>query len=201
MISSKYAWPAAGLLLVALVPTLLNVYRAPEPIEPGSLAADIPQALGPFARSVAGRRKREWVKGHFGADDFVSRRYGDLTLFAARTYDGKKLFHFPELALTYGRAATDRRSERYGEFPAHVLEYRDQKGFHLSAYALFYGDRPVEDPISFMLSILPERFLGKREPMTIIYVQGDAGPEEEEALTADLEKLLAAAGEAYLERS
>lgn len=185
MISTRYAWAAAAILLVAAVPTWLNLCRrAPEPA-PGSLEAE----LGDLGPCEPGRRKAEPILEAFGARDFATRQYGLLELFAARTYDGKKLFHFPELALSYGRVATASRDVE----GARVLEFKEPRNVHVAAYALLYGKRPVAQPIRFYLSILPELFVGRREPMTLLYVQGDAAPGEEKALEAELLALLAQA--------
>ena len=183
MISTRYAWAAALMLLVAAAPTWLNLCRRPAEPLPGALEAEIGD-LGPCE---PGRRKAEPILEAFGARDFVTRQYGGLELFAARTYDGKKLFHFPELALSYGRAATASREVE----GARVLEFKEPRNVHMAAYALLYGKRPVAQPIRFYLSILPELFVGRREPMTLVYVQGDAAPGEEQALEAELLALLA----------
>ena len=186
MISARYAWAAAAVLLVAAVPTVLNVYRRPAEPEPNALEKELGARLGEFA---PGPRKAESMLEHFGARDFATRRYGAIELFAARGYDGKKLFHFPELALTYGRAATAVRDAR----GARVIEFAQGREVHVAAYALLYGRRSVTQPIRFYLSILPELFLGRREPMTLVYVQGSAPRGGEKALEEELRALLARA--------
>ena len=185
MISARYAWAAALVLFVAAVPTTLNLCR--RPAEP--LAGAIEAALGDLGPCEPGRRRAATVEETFGARDFATRQYGPIELFAARTYDGKKLFHFPELALSYGRAATAVRDAD----GARVLEFREPRNVHMAAYALVYGRRVVAQPIRFYLSILPELFVGRREPMTLVYVQGDAKPGGAKALEEELRALLARA--------
>lgn len=186
MISARYAWAAAVVLLLAAVPTVLNVYRRPAEIALGGLEEKLGGRLGEF---TAGPRRAATIEEHFGARDFVTRRYRAIELFAARSYDGKKLFHFPELALTYGRAATAVR-----DVPgARVIEFAQGREVHVAAYALLYGRRGVEEPIRFHLSILPELFVGHREPMTLVYVQADATRGGEKALEEQLRVLLAEA--------
>lgn len=182
MISSRYAWAAAAVLLVAAAPTWLNLARRPAEPMPGALEAQ----LGDLGPCEPGRRQAEAIEEAFGARDFATRQYGAVELFAARTYDGKKLFHFPELALTYGRAATATRDVE----GARVLEFAEPRNVRVAAYALVYGKRPVAQPIRFYLSILPELFVGRREPMTLVYVQGDAEPGGERALEEQLRALL-----------
>lgn len=186
MISARFAWAAAAVLLVAAVPTVLNVYLRPAEPEPGSLERELGTRLGEFE---PGPRKADRTEEHFGARDFVTRRYGPIELFAARGYDGKKLFHFPELALTYGRAATAVRDIE----GVRVIEFAQGNEVHVAAYALLYGRRGVAEPIRFYLSILPELFVGRREPMTLVYVQGSAPRGGEKAIEEELRGLLARA--------
>lgn len=189
MISARYAWAASAVLLVAAIPAVLNVYLPPAEPEPGALEQQLGARLGEFE---PGPRRAATIEEHFGARDFATRRYGGIELFAARSHDGKKLFHFPELALTYGRAATAVR-----DVPgARVIEFAQGSEVHVAAYALLYGRRSVAEPIRFYLSILPELFVGHREPMTLVYVQGSAPRGGEKALEAELRGLLARAVEA-----
>jgi hypothetical protein len=186
MIRTRHAWIAAALLVAAAIPTVRNVYLRPADPAAGALDKELGGALGAF---VPGKCDADTILDHFGARDFVSREYGAIDFFAARTYDGKKLFHFPELALSYGRAATAVRDVE----GARVIEFATEEGTHVAAYALLYGRRRVAEPIRFYLSILPEIFVGGKEPMTLVYVQGDARKGEEKALEKDLRTLLARA--------
>jgi hypothetical protein len=193
VISTRYARPALALLLLALLPTVANVYLAPAPLPKGGLASVLPSA---GARD--GTRKPGWVETHFGTVDYVSRRFGDLELFAARTHDGKRVFHYPELALTYGHACTAERTARVrtpaGDLPVRVLEFRTEGSLRLAACALAYGGRPVAAPLPFLARELPRMLVRGREPMTLLYVQGDAPASG----AADLEAhILALLGEAW----
>ena len=206
MIATRHTWLVAALLLLALVPTYLNVYRQPPALEPGALDAAIPADLEGYRGAAPGRHEAGWVAAHFAAPDFVERKYRvgaqEIEIFAARTYDGKKLFHFPELALTYGRSVTAERQEELDvdgrTVPVRVLEFRKPHAVHRSVSALFYGTRPVRDPMPFLFRTLPALFLGQREPMTLVYVQGEAHPDEEAALAQELEELLAQSATAFL---
>jgi hypothetical protein len=189
MLSARFAWAVAALLAFAAVPTVLNVYRPPPALAPGALDARL------AAFGEPGPRKAEWVRETFGAEDFATRRCGPHELFAARAWDGKKLFHFPELALTYACTATAVR-DLPGDPPVRVLEFGQGQEARIAAYALLYGRRGVARPIPFHLSILPELFLGRREPMTLLYVQGEAPAGREHALEEDLRALLARAVDA-----
>ena len=195
--SPRFAWPVAALLLLALVPTVMNVYLHPAPLEPGALDALLPTEIDGIGSSARGSREAPWIKENYGADDFVTRRFDDIGFFAARSYDAKKLFHFPELGLDYGRGVTKRRIEELetaaGTVPMRVLEFRRSGGMNLSAYVLLYGRRTVRDPVVFLAATIPERFVGRREPMTLIYVQSGADPDDPAPAEARLRSVLAAA--------
>jgi len=209
VISRRYAWPVAVLLLLALVPTALNVYAKPAPLSPGDLDGLLPRVLDGFGPAEPRERRAEWVEETFGARDFTGRKYASafaldrkIDLFAARTYDAKKLFHFPELALSYGRSTTSTRVENIGTpegtFPVRVLDFQCAEGVYVAAYALFYGGRPVRDPIPFILRTLPQRLVGHREPMTLVYVQAGAARGERDALAGELCRLLAACAPTFI---
>jgi hypothetical protein len=208
MITTRHAWLVAGLLLLALVPTYFNVYRQPPELDAGALAATFPAELDGYRAGAPGRHDAEWAAAHFAANDYVERNYRvgtlELELFAARTYDAKKLFHFPELALTYGRSVTAERREELDVagrvVPVRVLEFRQRNAVRRSASALFYGKRPVRDPVVFLFRTLPALFVGQREPMTLIYVQGEAHPSDEAALVRELEELLATSAAAFMDQ-
>jgi len=197
VISARYAWPAAALLLLALVPTVAQVYLPPEPPAPGSLDAALPDVLGRSAVVSRGRRSAEWVEQQFGARDFASRRYKapghrPVDLFAARTYDAKRLFHYPELALTYGHARTVARWAGT-DLPVRVLEFETSDSLRLAAYVLRYGDRPVRRPYTFLLGILPELWAGDREPMTLLYAQTSGTPRQRAELEREVTDLVLSA--------
>lgn len=206
MIATRHAWLVAGLLLLTLVPTWFNVYRQPPALAPGGLATAIPADLEGYSDAAPGRHDAGWVAAHFASRDFLERkcRVGthELELFAARTWDAKRLFHFPELALTYGRSVTAERTEELtvGDraVPVRVLEFRQRATVRRSVSALFFGKQPVRDPMRFLLRSLPALFVGRREPMTLIYVQGEAHPGHEAALQGELEGLLAKSAAAFL---
>ncbi|MFQ5843482.1 MAG: hypothetical protein ACE5JG_00675 [Planctomycetota bacterium] len=208
MISGRYAWPVAALLAVALVPTVVHVYGGPAPLPAGGLAAELPARLEPYGAPAPGPRAASFARRQFGTEDFISRSYppadgvGELRLFAARAYDGKKLYHFPETALARGidlgasrLAATEVGGSRVW---VRTLEDRGEGERHLARYALFYGRRSVDRPVRLHFAVLPELLVGHREPMTLIFVQGRAPLERRDALARRVEGLLAAACAAFL---
>ena len=207
MISSRYAWPIVALLAFALIPTVLNVYRSPEPMRAGALEAQIPADLG-WGPAREANFDEGWTYTQFGTSDFVNRKYASrkssarLVFFAARHHDTKKLFHFPEIALSRGKAETARHMEEIqtnaGPVPVHVIEFETKRGTHRAAYVLFYGKTGVAQPIRFMLGQIPSLFVGRREPMTILYVQASSTLDGAGAIAAELDELLIAACNGYL---
>ena len=200
MISLRFVWPIVGLLLLALVPTALNKYADPEPLRAGELAARIPARLSGFRGPTDGKRTAAWAKDKFGVTDFVSRLYTSATgtkyeLFATRSHDTEKLFHLPEKALSYGSSANEQHIDTVetamGSLPVHVIGFTSSAGEHRAMYVLLYGRRGVEHPILFMLARIPELFVGRREAMMLIYVQGSGAPKEQ--LEKELKQLLAGA--------
>ena len=183
----RFAWPTALVLLVALVPTVANVYMPVAPIEGGTLAERIPERLEGHGKAQPGKHAENpaWALENYGSDDSVSRRYAGMEFFAARTYDAKRLFHYPELALTYGHAANTRHSTtietHVGTTTVQLIDFESSRGNHVAAYVLFYGRRSVDEPYSFMVGVLPELFAGGREPATLIYVQASARKDESKA--------------------
>ncbi len=211
MISARYAWPTTLVLLVAFVPTVIHVYPEPEPLPSGAIDRVLPENLSGFRYVTKGERSAAWVKETFAADDFVSRSYSSpsgivdgLRIFVARSYDAKKLFHFPEIALSRGRSSADVRlieiETDAGILPARLIEFQAGDAVHRVAYALLYGERPMLHPIPFLIARVPELYVGRREPTTLIYVQGSTDPGNEAALEAELQDFLSVSYAALLEQ-
>ena len=79
-----------------------------------------------------------------------------------------------------------------------IAQFRKRTAVRLSVSALFYGEEPVRDPMRFLFRTLPALFVGQREPMTLIYVQGEAHADDEAALKKEIEELLARSAAAFL---
>ena len=103
MISPRFAPAVTILLALALIPTIRNTYVDAH-VSDG-------RTLGAIPFDLAGRPAPPPNGGPAGrprpleAEDAIERRYGpDITLFAARSFDAKQLYHHPELAVAYGRS-------------------------------------------------------------------------------------------------
>lgn len=173
MISPRFALPVALMLAVALVPTVIHSYIGLLEDDGISVAA-IPEAIGTYS-SEPGKRSAQWVKEVFDAEDWSDRIYRDpngnkVRLFVARSYDHKRLYHHPELALSYGQ-----RLESVGvkllaneqQVAVHLL--RDPEGPAGAAYVLVYDGATVKSPVKHQIIDSLNLLLNGRKQMTIFY--------------------------------
>ncbi len=174
MISSRYAVIVVLLLGLALVPTVIHSYY-------GLLDQDglITDAINPNLagfHSSPTDRPAQWGKEIFDSEDwiernYVSRRGETARLFAARSYDHKRLYHHPELAVLYGMDFKDEGINWLPgspEVPVRLLRKRIGKG--AAAYALLYEDQFVSNPIGFQLKTSFELVFSPRKALTLFLV-------------------------------
>jgi len=174
MISSRYALPAAMLLAAVLIPTVIHNYIGAK-ADDGLMTSVIPGAMVEFT-STAGTRPSSWGQATFDSDDWLEREYRHpdgraIRLFIARSYDAKKVYHHPELAIVHGVDLESEGSIRlpeHGDIPLHILRGRTGNG--LAIYALLYRDTFVENPVLFQLQTSLELLAGARRQMTLFFV-------------------------------
>jgi hypothetical protein len=174
MTSTRTAWMAAVCLGAALVPTVLHRY-ADVRADDGRTTTAIAPRLGGLTAQPTDRRAA-WVKKTFDSDDWMERRYvnrqgGDVVLFAARSYDLKRLYHHPELAVAYGndlREAGTTRLAAMEEVPVHVLR-GEAPNPGLAIYALMYEDGFVDNPYLFQMRTAWELLFSPRRAMTLLF--------------------------------
>jgi hypothetical protein len=181
MISARHAPVVTVLLALALIPTIRNTYVDAH-IADGRTTQAIPTLLaGQYGTPT--ERGTGWAKGSLAAEDAIERRYGgDTTLFVARSFDAKQLYHHPELAVAYGRSDKSsgvRPAAARPDVPVHWL-----KGENAWAlYVLEYGDAFVADPFRFEIRRAIASVVQPREPMTLFFVHGrGAAPPTGEAI-------------------
>src|SRR5664280_2539690 len=102
MISARYALPVAFVLMLALIPTVIHSYLGLK-TDDGLSVKNIKPVLDNFY-SIPTNRQPGWGEVTFGSEDWIERIYTDeqgksLRLFVGRSYDHKRLYHHPELAL------------------------------------------------------------------------------------------------------
>ncbi len=174
MISTRYALIVGLLLGLALVPTVIHSYYGlmdQDGLTTEAIATD-------FAgfKSSPTKRSAQWVKNMFDSADWIERDYlppeGErIRLFAARSYDHKRLYHHPELAVLYGMDLEDGGIHWLPgspEIPVRLLKKRIGTG--VGAYALLYNDEFVRNPIGFQLKTSFEQVFSPRKPITLLLV-------------------------------
>ena len=170
MMSSRYAPVVTILLALALIPTVRNTYVDAH-VTDGRLLQSIPMSLaGRYGNAT--ERGTSWAKTSLEAEDAIERRYGsDVTLFAARSFDAKQLYHHPELAVAYGRSYSVsgvRPAATRPQIPVHWLTGKDV----WAVYVLSYGDDYVSDPVRFELRRAFISLVTPRQPMTLFFAHG-----------------------------
>lgn len=173
MISTRYAVPTLIALALALVPTLLHSYIGAKHND-GKSTHNIATTLGDFSSSPS-RRNKQWGKNIYGSDDWFERIYrgrdeGPIRLFVARSYDQKRLYHHPELALSYAQNFTKNSIStlpKYPEIPVYLLSNDDHS--MIVAYILMYDGSFIESPIKHQFSESLRLLVSARKPMTLFY--------------------------------
>ena len=187
MISIRYAPAVTVLLALALIPTVRNSYGEPR-IADGRTLQAIPTALaGRFGATT--ERGTAWTRPTLAAEDAIERRYGsDMTLFAARSFDAKRLYHHPELAVAYGRSYSSAGTREAASRPGVTIHWLTGDDVW-AIYALSYGDTFVSDPFQFEMRRAITTLVQPREPMTLFFVhgRGQATPEAEALLLAAID--------------
>ena len=180
MISSRFVPAVCGLVAVALIPTYIHSY-AGSTVQDGRTTASIPTSLAQYEGTPSGRNNT-WAKRRFDSDDWTERIYrssGDeVKLSVIRSFDAKRLYHHPELAVAYGPSYVRpevRRLTRRPDIPVHVL-YTDGSTRTIVLYALHYGDSFVQDPIRFQLRSAGELLFSGRKAMTLFFLTDESVP-------------------------
>ena len=176
MISSRYAITVIGVVGLALIPTVIHTYIGFRSSD-GRVTSVISETLADL-NSMATDRKETWVRKKFNSNDWIERRYKvngaeNLLLFVARSFDPKRLYHHPEIALVQGVDLRDHGTERfpnYPEIPVHLLRNDRPNNTGLAVYSLLYEGVGIDNPYLFQLrNAWMSLFRGQR-PMTLFFV-------------------------------
>lgn len=173
MISLRYVPAVAVLATLALVPTVLHTYVGLADND-GRTSQQVARRLDNID-GIDTARDPAWVRQYFHTSDFIERRYGGgVTLFVARGFDAKALYHHPELGLAYARtfnsSAVTEIAGHSGTVTLHVLRGPDD----LACYALLYGDGFVSSPARFEAARAVGMLFGPRREMTLFFAHGPA---------------------------
>jgi len=173
MISTRYAIPVIILLVLALIPTTIHSYLNTT-VNDGKSVHNIAAKLNDFSSTPA-TRNTQWGMDIFGSVDWFERDYKDdqynkVRLFTARAYDHKRLYHHPELALSYGYTL-DKNEQitlaNNSDIPVFVL--KNNENSILVAYVLLYNNEFIKKPINHQFSESMRLFVSARKPMTLFY--------------------------------
>jgi hypothetical protein len=201
MISARYAAPVAVLLALALVPTVIHSYRGAAVVD-GLRAEAIPPRLGDMGSSPTSRRPA-WVKDKFDTDDWIERTYKvdqrDVQLFVARSYDAKRLYHHPELALLRGTQTTPgpvAHATARPDVPLHTIRTTRDGRTGVAVYALLYDGGYINNPILFQLRTSAALLVSGRRPLTL-FMASDLSGDPDRLDEAPATRVLLAAIEAF----
>jgi hypothetical protein len=161
------------------VPTVVNSYVGRKVVEAPPVVEQLPTSLEGYSSTPTGRRPNA-VRREFDTDDWVERSYsrsGDdsVQLMVARSYDMKRLYHHPELALSERDYPEERLVEAGGAAGPVVLHVLEGDPDGLVVYALLYGRETVGNPYVFQLKVVPEAMLTGRRPLTLVFAE-QTGP-------------------------
>ena len=172
MISHRFAPAVVVVTALALIPTVIHSYRGLT-IDDGFTVGSIPEVLAGMPSHPTGRKAR-WVEANLASTDWFERTYRvgteEVRLFAARSYDPKKLYHHPELAVlrglepeSAGRAWLPGRPN----VPIRVLTTsgRGRKG--IAVYALAYEGEYIQNPVLFQVRMSAGLLFSGRKPLTL----------------------------------
>jgi len=172
MIALRFGPATCLTLALALVPVARHEYMGTRADDARQTRA-IPDRLAGLAGEAV--TTRPWIGGAFASTDWIDRRYSglgsEIDLFAARSYDFKRLYHHPELTLLRGVDLDARPSVVLPGNPwaYYVLAPPDESGRSgLAVYVLLYGGQPVNDPYAFQLRAMWELLFRPPQPMTLV---------------------------------
>ncbi len=173
LLSTRYAMSVCILLALALIPTVIHSYIDAK-VDDGKSVINIATTLNNYS-SVPAKRNTSWGLDVFGSTDWFERDYQDqkyhkVRLFTARSYDHKRLYHHPELALSYGKDLTKQgivNLPNDSRIPVHLLS--NENNTLQAAYVLFYDDQFISDPINHQLGESMRLLVSAGKPMTLFY--------------------------------
>ena len=202
MISSRYVIPVSLLLILALLPTIIHSYLGSE-YDDGKSVQSIPTVLAGFSSEPYFRHKDPWVKSLYGSEDWIERIYKndkgeEIRLFAARSYDYKKLYHHPELGLSHGSNLEEEGVLMLPgdpDIPMFVL--RNSSGRGIVAYVLLHEGKFVKDPVSHQINGAFTQLFSPMNAMTLFYVSDTISPAAEKFIRTPSASLLAAAIQSF----
>jgi len=197
VISTRHAASVALVLALALIPTAIHSYWGAVARD-GLSTSNVPSILDGMS-STPTPRKAVWVMNNFQSEDWIERTYlagtDDVVLFVGRSYDPKRLYHHPELALLRAYE-TEPAGIAYAasrpDVPLHIVTTKRQDQHGVAVYALLYDGQFIANPVAFQLKTSAELLVGGRKPMTLFMASDLAGARDRAADSPAARVLLAA---------
>lgn len=203
MFAPRFSLPVALLLSLALVPTVIHQYVGLS-VDDGRDANAVSAALAGLSGSPTGR-KPSWALRKFESTDWVERWYtatGErIQLLVARSFDLKRLYHHPELAIVQSDDLVARGVVRLpgrADVPVHVFESRSSDGRGIALYALHYDDEFVDNPIRFQIRTAMSLLVGGRRAMTLFFVHDEDVPQDQSIETLPATRVLLEAVDSFM---
>jgi hypothetical protein len=202
MISSRYEIPVSLLLILALLPTIIHSYLGSE-YDDGRAVQTIPTTLAGFSSEPYLRHNDSWAKSLYGSEDWIERIYKNdkgekIRLFAARSFDYKKLYHHPELGLSHGSNLKEEGIVMLpGDPDIPVFVLRNSGGKGIVAYALLHEEELIKDPILHQIKDAFTQLLQTRKAMTLFYVSDTITPAVDKFEKSSSASILAAAIQSF----
>ncbi len=201
MISNRFIIPVILCFSLALVPTLIHNYMGLVE-DDGKTAEGISLNLGEY--TLTSMENTRLDKENFNTQECIKRIYTDsdgnhMTLFAASSYDHKRLYHHPEVALSYGKAIGSLElqliSNANRTIPVHIVK-NESKSEIIAFYVLVYDGRFVADPIRQQILNALNLLVNARKKMTLFYVSG-TGSQDRRLSESDMLNVLMLAIESF----
>lgn len=175
MISTRHAPLVLFIIMLALIPTIIHSYLELK-IGDNLSTRHISQVLGSYV-SKPSQRKPGWGEDTFACYDWFERIYTNqqgksVRFFVGRSYDHKKLYHHPELALSYGKDLRMVGEIQYSEQPTIAVKLlANETKPVIAAYALLYDKQFVGNAITHQIMSSIMQLITPRKPMTLFYVE------------------------------
>lgn len=177
MISPRYALSVVIIIMLALIPTVIHSYLDLK-IDDNVSTHQISDVLGSYV-SKPTQRKQEWGADTFACYDWIERIYTNqqgksVRLFVGRSYDHKRLYHHPELALSYGKDLRKAGEIQYSAQPKILVKLLTNESRPvIGAYALLYDNKLIDNAIIHQLMTSLLQLITPRKPMTLFYVEAE----------------------------
>jgi hypothetical protein len=168
VIATKYAGLAVVVLAISVVPVVAHQYVGWTVLDDRPLALDLSV---PGMHAVPAPSRGSFINRAFATNDWTEQRYegaeGSLSLYLIRSFDAKRLYHHPELALLHGRGfepAVIVRGAEALDVPVRVLTSTTG----IAAYTLVFENDVVDNALRFQLRQAGTLLLSPRRPMTLV---------------------------------